>query len=137
MSIAGDAVLHGAFDPCVAVQRVDERVERLEERHIAEVVEAGGRRRPVEQFVTDDHGHRLFTAHALEVELRQRLVAERAAVDRQLDAGHVLRLVRRQVHDAGGDVGRLAEARDHDVLLERGAVRRVVEDRAPSPAVPV
>ena len=81
-----------------------------------------GRRRLVEQLVTDDHGRRLFTAHALEVELGQRLVAQRAAVDGQLDAGHVLRLVRREVHDAGGDVGRLAEARDHDVLLERGAV---------------
>ena len=64
----------------------------------------------------------------MKVQLRQCLVAQRAAVDRQLDAGDVLRLVRRQVHHTGGDVGRLTEARDHDVLLERGAVHRVGED---------
>ena len=62
---------------------------------------------------------------------------ERAAVDGQLDAGDVLRLVRREVHDAGGDVGRFAEARHHDVLLERGLVLRVVEDRRSSLRYPV
>ena len=49
------------------------------------------------------------------VELGQRLAAQRAAVDRELRTGHVLRLVGRQVHDAGRDVGRLAEARHRDV----------------------
>src|SRR5690349_13536919 len=70
-----------------------------------------------------------FGLHAFEVELGQRLVAERAAVDGELRAGHVLRLVRREVHDAGGDVGGLTEARHHDVLQERGLVLLVLEDR--------
>ena len=56
-----------------------------------------------------------------ERELGKRLVAQRAAVDRELGARHVLRLVQREVHDAGGNVGELAEARGHDVPLERGA----------------
>src|SRR5439155_6561111 len=64
--------------------------------------------------------------HALEVELGQRLVAERATVDGELRTGHVLRLVRREVHDAGRDVGGLAEARDHDVLQERSLVPLVL-----------
>src|SRR5690242_19703487 len=54
--------------------------------------------------------------HVLEVELGKGLVAERAPIDGELGAGDVLRLIRREVHHAGGDVGGLAEARHHDVL---------------------
>ena len=55
-------------------------------------------------------------------------MAERPTVDGELDAGDVLRLVGREVHDTGGDVGRLAEARNHDVPLERRPAAGVAQD---------
>src|SRR4051812_8591129 len=85
--------------------------------------------RAVGMTISSQSVARLLTgSHALEIELRERLVAQRTTVDRELDPGHVLRLVRCEVGSTRGDVGGFAEARDHDVLLERGAIRRVLED---------
>src|ERR1035441_10500281 len=51
-----------------------------------------------------------------------------ATVDREFDAGHVLRLVRGEIDDAGGYIGRLSESGNHDVLLKRGALVRITQD---------
>ena len=49
------AVLDATLDACVHIERIDERVERLDERHVAVVVEAAQLLRAGKQLVTDDH----------------------------------------------------------------------------------
>ncbi len=51
----GGAVSYDALDACVPVERVDQHVERIEERDVAEVVEAAEGDRLFEQLVADHH----------------------------------------------------------------------------------
>ena len=52
-----ESVAHGFGQIDVAIERIQEHVERIEERHVAEVGEAGGLARSVEQLVTNDRRH--------------------------------------------------------------------------------
>ena len=67
-----EGIAHRFGQVDVVVERTEEHVERLEEGHVAELVEAGGLARSVEQLVTNNRRHRLPITSVRSVRVRHR-----------------------------------------------------------------